>query len=613
MDAEVANLERALEAVRARSTRALANEQLYHARIRELEQMNRALVVQLASLTGSDETRADAASARLVGAAEREGSSAEGSPARAHPARVASYKTLRTKTNRLSVERVDLDDGAGSDGVPDAPCSGGRLGDADGVGATNPRDSAAESESGDGPATIERLASEFAGEVRLSASRGNNDGLGGFESRGGPTGDDPDPFSVVGANRPNPEEEASAYSSARRARAFGPDAGLPSSSSSDPGSDAEPTGVNHHHSNHSSDHASTRGERGAVAKVPFQLLLCNDDGCEVREPLDRAIRTRQHGVPHSQFTWVSPPRNVLVVKKPNDKDTTAMLPGVVRILEERGITAWVEPAVHWETGLGRTWTHDEDPRLDRFVDFIVCLGGDGTILWVSNLFPRACPPVISFAMGSLGFLTAFEVESVPEALRSIADGGFFFTQRSRLVARVTLPDGSEERHSARVCLNEVVIDRGASAALIELDVCIDGHPMTKVLADGVMLSTPTGSTAYSLAAGGSMVHPGVSGVLFVPICPHTLSFRPLVLPDTVVLTITVPVTARVEPVASFDGKQQRRLKRGESLVVAGWRFPVPAICKSGETGDWFRAVKDSLLWNVRGAVQKPYGEEKSAT
>jgi NAD+ kinase/solute carrier family 25 oxoglutarate transporter 11 len=302
-----------------------------------------------------------------------------------------------------------------------------------------------------------------------------------------------------------------------------------------------------------------------------------------------------------------------VVKKPNDKDTTAMLPGVVRILEERKITAWVEPAVHWETGLGRTWTHDEDPRLDRFVDFIVCLGGDGTILWVSNLFPRACPPVISFAMGSLGFLTAFEVESVPEALRSIADGGFFFTQRSRLVARVTLPDGAEERHSARVCLNEVVIDRGASAALIELDVCIDGHPMTKVLADGVMLSTPTGSTAYSLAAGGSMVHPGVSGVLFVPICPHTLSFRPLVLPDTVVLTITVPVTARVEPVASFDGKQQRRLKRGESLVVAGWRFPVPAICKSGETGDWFRAVKDSLLWNVRGAVQKPYGEEKSAT
>jgi NAD+ kinase/solute carrier family 25 oxoglutarate transporter 11 len=102
-----------------------------------------------------------------------------------------------------------------------------------------------------------------------------------------------------------------------------------------------------------------------------------------------------------------------------------------------------------------------------------------------------------------------------------------------------------------------------------------------------------------------MVHPGVSGVLFVPICPHTLSFRPLVLPDTSVLTVRVPESARVEPVASFDGKRQRTLRRGESLVIAGWRYPVPAICKSGETGDWFRAVKDSLLWNVRGAAQKP--------
>ena len=133
---------------------------------------------------------------------------------------------------------------------------------------------------------------------------------------------------------------------------------------------------------------------------------------------------------------------------------------------------------------------------------------------------------------------------------------------------------------------------------------IDGNPMTKVLADGILISTPTGSTAYSLAAGGSMVHPGVSGVLFVPICPHTLSFRPLVLPDTSVLTITVPESARVEPVASFDGKKQRTLRRGESLVVKGWRYPVPAICKAGETKDGFKAVKNSLLWNVRGATQK---------
>ena len=139
------------------------------------------------------------------------------------------------------------------------------------------------------------------------------------------------------------------------------------------------------------------------------------------------------------------------------------------------------------------------------------------------------------------------------------------------MAHVVDAEGNEDRER-HVCLNEVVIDRGASAALVDLDVNIDGNPMTKVLADGVLISTPTGSTAYSLAAGGSMVHPGVSGVLVVPICPHTLSFRPLVLPDTVVLTIKVPETARIEPVASFDGKS-RGDSRGRVARRLGVEIP----------------------------------------
>ena len=100
-----------------------------------------------------------------------------------------------------------------------------------------------------------------------------------------------------------------------------------------------------------------------------------------------------------------------MIKKPNDKYTTAMMPAVVAKLADEGITAWVEPVVHWETGLGKTWEQDEDPGLDRKIDFIICLGGDGTILWVSNLFPRV--PAGHLAMGSLGFLTAFEEDSIP--------------------------------------------------------------------------------------------------------------------------------------------------------------------------------------------------------
>ena len=523
MDADVADLERALEAVKARSTRALANEELYQARIKELERMNRALVLQVASLGKGEAAGNVALAGAAADVAAGEASSVEGSPRR-DLRRVCSYKTLRTKSNHLSVERIDLDADAGSDSDRERP----------------PLDA---STTASALARSETIASASA---PASAAEHN-----------------PCVCTVESLSR-----------DASEASLLNGGAGI------------------------------TLGGLGGDGKSPFQLVLCNDDGCEVREPPDRAIRTRQHSAPHSQFSWIEPPRNVLVIKKPNDKYTTAMMPAVVAKLADEGITAWVEPVVHWETGLGKTWEQDEDPGLDRKIDFIICLGGDGTILWVSNLFPRACPPVISFAMGSLGFLTAFEEDSIPRAVDDVVRGDFFFTMRSRVVAHVVDAEGNEDRER-HVCLNEVVIDRGASAALVDLDVNIDGNPMTKVLADGVLISTPTGSTAYSLAAGGSMVHPGVSGVLVVPICPHTLSFRPLVLPDTVVLTIKVPETARIEPVASFDGKKQRRLKRGESLVVAGWRFPVPAICKSGETGDWFRAVKDSLLWNVRGSFQKP--------
>ena len=577
MDADVAHLERALEAIKSRSTRALANEESYLARIKELERMNRALVTQVASLGGESSGRFSPGLSNNDGggieatysfaATEPYGSSSwEGSPRRMN--RSSNYKTQRTKTNRLSVERID-DDVAS-------------------VARSNEKQSSPPRGEGASPSAT----TTFAG----GSDDGGSGGSGGF----GGSGDVPAIDVELAAVR---LDEADRETTSE-----------PSSSSADAALPHRRRLVfSRRGSEKSLDAPSDAGllPNDENGKSPFQLLLCNDDGCEVREPRDRAIRHRQHGVPHSQFAWVEPPRNALVVKKPNDKNTTTALVRVADMLVKKNVTPWVEPAVHWETSVGRTWSLDDDPQLDRVIDFIVCLGGDGTILWVSNLFPKAVPPVISFAMGSLGFLTAFEEESIPRAVGDVVRGDFFFTPRSRLAARVVDARGVEEMRT-HVCLNEVVIDRGASAALVDLDVNIDGSPMTKVLADGVMISTPTGSTAYSLAAGGSMVHPGVSGVLFVPICPHTLSFRPLVLPDTSVLTVRVPESARVEPVASFDGKRQRTLRRGESLVIAGWRYPVPAICKSGETGDWFRAVKDSLLWNVRGAAQKPERHERCA-
>tara|TARA_B110000459_G_scaffold14010_1_gene13694 strand:- start:230 stop:2083 length:1854 start_codon:yes stop_codon:yes gene_type:complete len=373
---------------------------------------------------------------------------------------------------------------------------------------------------------------------------------------------------------------------------------------------------------------------GGTKKVPFELLMCNDDGCELIAPKDRTIRVRQHGTPHSKFTWKEKPKNALIVKKPMDYKTDEMLPFVVKTLRGLDVNVWMEPeelerqknnaALEFKEEL-KTWKKAESPsstedvakekmkngsggsfsynynsaaEYGAIIDFVVVLGGDGTFLWVSNLFPKSCPPVVAFALGSLGFLTVFKESKIRETLKDVVAGDFCVSLRTRLIAHILDKDGEEK--SKQSVLNEVVVDRGPSAILVELDVAVDGSPLTKVFADGIIVSTPTGSTAYGLAAGGSMVHPGVSAMCFTPVCPHSLSFRPLVLPDSVVLTVRVPEDARAAPWAAFDGKNHAELKRGETLVIRCAQYPIPSVCRTSENMDWFRAMKDALLWNVRG-------------
>ena len=374
-----------------------------------------------------------------------------------------------------------------------------------------------------------------------------------------------------------------------------------------------------------SDAATTINEQ---RKVPFELLMCNDDGCELIAPKDRTIRVRQHGTPHSKFTWKEKPKNALIVKKPMDYKTDEMLPFVVKTLRGLDVNVWMEPeemerqkdnaAFKCREEL-KTWkkvettaedvekknidgrfssNHNSAAEYSSIIDFVVVLGGDGTFLWVSNLFPKSCPPVVAFALGSLGFLTVFKESKILETLKDVVAGDFCVSLRTRLIAHILDKDGKEK--SKQSVLNEVVVDRGPSAILVELDVAVDGSPLTKVFADGIIVSTPTGSTAYGLAAGGSMVHPGVSAMCFTPVCPHSLSFRPLVLPDSVVLTVRVPEDARAAPWAAFDGKNHAELKRGETLVIRCAQYPIASVCRTSENMDWFRAMKDALLWNVRG-------------
>ncbi|PBP19588.1 ATP-NAD kinase [Diplocarpon rosae] len=189
--------------------------------------------------------------------------------------------------------------------------------------------------------------------------------------------------------------------------------------------------------------------------------------------------------------------------------------------------------------------------------------------------------------------------------RVMGDEGMRVSMRMRFTCTVyksgTSGSDPEEAEQFEV-LNELVIDRGPSPYVSNLELYGDNELLTVVQADGCIFATPTGSTAYSLSAGGSLVHPDIPAILLTPICPHTLSFRPMVLSDTLLLRVSIPRNSRATAYCSFDGKNRVELKQGDHITIAASQYPFPTVMKSGS--EWFESVSTSLKWNTRGAAQK---------
>lgn len=316
--------------------------------------------------------------------------------------------------------------------------------------------------------------------------------------------------------------------------------------------------------------------------------------------------------------WQTRPRTVLLVAKPGDLEVLTTLQDMVAWFSSQGVVILEpqllesHPQLNDDSPNVRTFSSADD--LEKSVDLVITIGGDGTLTWAVSLFRGAMPPVLSFAAGSLGFLTPFPLKSWVRTLTNLLDlkhsrSPVPLVCRMRLCVSVLRRTPHGERRSREVeklevqCLNEVLVHRGKSSALVKLDVTIDGERVTLVQADGLILATPTGSTAYSLSAGGSMVHPNVPAILLTPVSPHSLSFRPALLPDTARVRITVPPTARSGAAVSVDGKDVCFLKLGDSVEVAVSQFPLPTICHTNETKDWFASVHEALQWNRR-AEQK---------
>lgn len=325
-----------------------------------------------------------------------------------------------------------------------------------------------------------------------------------------------------------------------------------------------------------------------------------------------------NSAPHLRMQWQGLPRSVLIVAKPGDRLVNATLQDMCAWLSSQGIVVILEPKLLTTLTQLRRCPHrqirtfSKSDELEKRVDLVITVGGDGTLTWAVSLFRGPMPPVISFAAGSLGFLTPHPLDTWVRTLTRLLDfhrvgRPLSLVCRMRLTVTIrrrgTTPGEECDDHVQVQCLNEVLVHRGQSGCLAKLDVSVDGDRVTLVQGDGLILATPTGSTAYSLAAGGSMVHPSVPSILLTPVSPHSLSFRPAVLPDFAVVTVGVPVTARCGAALSVDGKDLCTLHLGDSIEVAMSSHPVPTICRTTETGDWFASVHEALQWNGR-AEQK---------
>ncbi|KAJ0229831.1 NAD(H) kinase 1 [Hirschfeldia incana] len=321
------------------------------------------------------------------------------------------------------------------------------------------------------------------------------------------------------------------------------------------------------------------------------------------------ITTADRSSKQISLTWETNPQNVMIFTKPNSASVEVLSVAMVRWLrEQKGLNVYVEPRVKAQLLLVstffdfvQTWEDDKEISfLQPKVDLVITLGGDGTVLWAASRFNGAVPPIVPFSMGSLGFMTPFHSEQYPDRLEKVLKGPISITLRHRLQCHIIEAGKADsETEDQTLVLNEVTIDRGLSSYLTNLDCYCDDLFVTCVQGDGLILSTTSGSTAYSLAAGGSMVHPQVPGILFTPICPHSLSFRPLILPDHVTVKVKVPVDSRSSAWVSFDGKGRKELKSGDTLVCSMSPWPVSTACQVESTNDFLRSIHDGLHWNLR--------------
>jgi NAD+ kinase len=283
--------------------------------------------------------------------------------------------------------------------------------------------------------------------------------------------------------------------------------------------------------------------------------------------------------------------NVGILARPDLGQAAPTLRELIRWLRDRRVGVCLEErTARLVQDLAATCAVASGKEVVQDADALVVLGGDGTLLAASHVVQKPIP-VLGVNFGSLGFLTEITLPELYPTLEGVLSGSYRFEER-RMLHAVVRRGGKPQ--SAGDVLNDVVITKAAFSRIIELDVAVDGAFVSSFRADGLIVSSPTGSTAYNLAAGGPILHPTLPAVVLTPICPHMLSHRPLVVSDGVSVEVSLRDARDGDVQITLDGQQGFPLAPQDTVTVTRSAHAIRLV-KAPER-DYFEVLRTKLKW-----------------
>jgi len=289
-------------------------------------------------------------------------------------------------------------------------------------------------------------------------------------------------------------------------------------------------------------------------------------------------------------------KRIGIIAKQNKPEAVAITGRLVEWLQPKGVEVYIEEGIEksLRPNLRAPFLNSvKREEIPSCAEMIIVLGGDGTLLSVARLVGSHEVPILGVNLGGLGFLTEITLEELYRVLERVIQGDFVTDERVVFHAAVIRRG---ERLAEFIVLNDAVINKGALARIIDLETTINGEYLTTFKSDGLIISTPTGSTAYNLSAGGPIVYPSLHCIIITPICPHTLTNRPIVIPDDVEVRAILK-SKQQEVILTLDGQQGFVLEFGDVVEVKKAEGKILLI--KSPYRHYFEVLREKLKWGER--------------